>query len=97
MNIAGPAVECVHIYSMRIIVMKDYPDNLGEVIHSILHTDYTLTGYFGDTGLEWVLQYHGNKDTVLLEIACSEYILDTASVNTVYDYTGVYSKHLRDS
>ena len=81
MNNKGPAVDYAHKYTMRVIVMKDYPDNLGEVIQSILESDYTLTGYYGDTGLEWVLEYRGGRDTLLLEMALSEYILDTATVN----------------
>lgn len=78
---------------MRVIVMRDYPDTLGPVIEKLLTEDYVITGYYGDTGLEWILEYRGVKDTTLLELALSEYILDTATVNTVYDYTGVYAKH----
>lgn len=80
LNNKGPAVDYAYKYMMRVIVMKDYPDNLGEVIQSILYSDYTLTGYYGDTGLEWVLEYRGTRSTLLLEMALSEYILDTATV-----------------
>lgn len=90
MNIIGPAVECVHKYSMRILVLRDYPDNLSEVIHRNLYTEYTITGYYGDSGLEWVLEYRGSRDTVLLELALSEYILDAATVSTWNDYCSVY-------
>lgn len=77
---------------MRIIVLKDYPDCLGEVIQSTLYSNYTLTGYYGDTGLEWVLECRGRRDTLLLEIALSEYILDAATVNTLEDYCGVHTQ-----
>lgn len=70
--------------SMRVVILKDYPDHLGETIEAILHTDYTLTGYYGDSGLEWVLEYRGTRDTLLLEVALSEYILDSATLNSVY-------------
>jgi hypothetical protein len=71
---------------MRVIVMRDYPDHLGITIDNLLTEEYTLTGFYGDTGLEWVLEYRGTKDTTLLELALSEYILDTATVGTVGDY-----------
>jgi hypothetical protein len=81
---------------MRVIVLRDYPDSLGETIERCLHTDYTLTGYYGDSGLEWVLQYVGDRDTTLVEIALSEYILDSATVNTVYNIDSHDRlKHLR--
>ena len=67
---------------MRVIVMRDYPDSLGDVIQSMLYTDYTLTGYYGDSGLEWVLEYRGDRDTRLLELALSEYIIDVGTVGS---------------
>ena len=70
---------------MKIYILRDYPDSLGETIQMILHSDYTVTGYYGDTGLEWVIEYRGSRDTTLLEIACSEYILDSTVLNTVYN------------
>ena len=89
-------VETHDKYSLQIIVMRDYPDNLGAVIENLLTRDYVITGYYGDTGLEWILEYRGVKDTVLLELALSEYILDSATVNSIYDYTGLYAQHTRD-
>ena len=70
---------------MRVIVLRDYPDHLGETIEAALHTDYTLTGYYGDSGLEWVLTYVGKRSTTLVEIALSEYILDSATVDSKYN------------
>lgn len=67
------------------IVLRDYPDELSNTIETHLKTDFTLTGYYGDSGLEWVLEYRGARSTVLLELAVSEYIIDAASVNSVYN------------
>ena len=39
-----------------------------------------------DTGLEWIIEYRGERDTATLELILSEYILDTATVETVYEY-----------
>lgn len=72
--------------SMRVLILKDYPENLSSVIESNLHTDYTLTGYYGEGGLEWILEYRGDRSTVLLEVAMSEYILDAETVDSVYEY-----------
>ena len=71
---------------MRVIVTKDYPEELSETIERWLKTDYTVTGYYGDTGLEWIIEYRGPRDTATLELILSEYILDAADVNTVYEY-----------
>ena len=62
---------------MRVIVTKDYPEELSETIERWLKTDYTVTGYYGDKGLEWIIEYRGSRDTA---------ILDTATVDTVYEY-----------
>ena len=70
---------------MRVIVLRDYPEDLGVIIEDQLKTEFTLTGYYGDSGLEWVLEYRGSRSTVLLELALSEYIIDTATVSSVYN------------
>ena len=70
---------------MRVIVLRDYPDELGNTIETHLKTDFTLTGYYGDSGLEWVLEYRGDRSTVLLELAVSEYIIDTATISSEYN------------
>ena len=71
---------------MRVLILKDYPENLSTVIESNLQTDYTLTGYYGDAGLEWILEYRGLRSTVLLEVAMSEYILEAETVDNLYEY-----------
>ena len=70
---------------MRVIVLRDYPEDLGVIIEDQLKSEFTLTGYYGDSGLEWVLEYRGSRSTVLLELAVSEYIIDTATVSSVYN------------
>ena len=70
---------------MRVIVLRDYPDELSGTIETHLKTDFTLTGYYGDSGLEWVLEYRGDRSTVLLELAVSEYIIDTATISSKYN------------
>ena len=67
------------------IVLRDYPDELSGTIETHLKTDFTLTGYYGDSGLEWVLEYRGTRSTTLLELAVSEYIIDTATISSVYN------------
>ena len=71
---------------MRVIVTRDYPEELGSLIDLHLKTDFTVNGYYGDSGLEWVIEYRGSRDTTVLELALSEYILDTATVDTVWEY-----------
>ena len=73
-------------YRMRVIVMRDYPDHIGITIDNLLSEEYVITGFYGDSGLEWVLEYRGTRDTTLLELAVSEYIIDTATVGTVGEY-----------
>lgn len=70
---------------MRVIVLRDYPDELSRTIETHLKTDFTVTGYYGDSGLEWVLEYRGDRSTVLLELAVSEYIIDTATISSKYN------------
>ncbi len=71
---------------MRVLILKDYPETLSTVIESNLCTDYTITGYYGDSGLEWILEYRGDRSTVLLEVAMSEYILEATTVDNLYEY-----------
>jgi hypothetical protein len=71
---------------MRVIVLRDYPEELGHLIDLHLKTDFTVNGYYGDRGLEWVIEYRGSRDTTILELALSEYILDMATVDTVWEY-----------
>lgn len=66
---------------MRVITIRDYPETIGGVIQQHLITDYTLTGYYGDSGLEWILHYTGERDTRLLEIVISEYIIGSVPLH----------------
>ena len=60
---------------MKILYLRDYPEAVGETIARHLVCDYTLTGYYIEQGLVWELLYTGDRDTRILEIAVSEYIL----------------------
>ena len=60
---------------MRSITIRDYPEEVGEIIQRILVCDYTLTGYYVDNELIWTLLYTGDRDTRILELAISEYII----------------------
>ena len=57
------------------ITIRDYPEEVGLIIERILVRDYTLTGYYIDGNLLWRLLYTGNRDTRILELAISEYIV----------------------
>ena len=57
------------------ITIRDYPEEVGKTIERILVRDYTLTGYYGTEGLVWRLLYTGDRDTRILELAISEYIV----------------------
>ena len=62
---------------MHQILLHDYPTSIGNTIQNILHSDYTLTGYYvGDT-LVWMLRIYGKTDKTidLLNIAISEYVI----------------------
>ena len=74
---------------MRLYTLKDYPDNMAEVISSTLGEHYVLTGFYSayNHGLQWLLQYTGDKDTLAFEIAMSEYILESNTVNVPPDYS----------
>ena len=58
------------------ITIRDYPEEVGRIIDRILVRDYVLDGYYTDRGVVWQLRYHGNRDTRILELAISEYIVD---------------------
>ncbi len=73
-------------YAMRVIVTRDFEETVHELIETHLKTDYTVTGHYGEAGLEWIIEYRGDRDTTLLELALSEYIVNTADVDTVYEY-----------
>ena len=60
---------------MYSITIRDYPEEVGKIIERILVTDYTLTGYYIEGELIWTLLYTGNRDTRILELAVSEYIV----------------------
>ena len=66
---------------MRVITIRDYPETVGRLIEQHLITDYTLTGYYGDSGLEWILHYMGERDIRLFEIVISEYIIGTVDLH----------------
>ena len=57
------------------ITIRDYPEEVGLIIERILVRDYTLTGYYVEGELIWRLLYTGNRDTRILELAISEYIV----------------------
>ena len=59
------------------ITIRDYPEEVGEIIERILVRDYTLTGYYVDGNLLWRLLYTGNRDVRILELAISEYIVES--------------------
>lgn len=62
--------------TMLILYLKDYPQNVGEIIQRELNSEYTLTGSYPDGELVWELRYMGTRDTRILELAASEYILE---------------------
>ena len=59
------------------ITIRDYPEEVGVIIERILVRDYTLTGYYIDNQLLWRLLYTGDRDTRILELAISEYIVES--------------------
>lgn len=59
------------------ITIRDYPEEVGLIIERILVRDYTLTGYYIDNELRWRLLYTGDRDTRILELAISEYIVES--------------------
>jgi len=59
------------------ITIRDYPEEVGRIIERILVRDYTLTGYYIDNQLLWRLLYTGDRDTRILELAISEYIVES--------------------
>ena len=59
------------------ITIRDYPEEVGMIIERILVRDYTLTGYYVEGELLWRLLYTGNRDTRILELAISEYIVES--------------------
>ena len=60
---------------MRTLTIRDYPEEIGKIIQRILVCDYTLTGYYIEGELIWTLLYTGDRDTRILELAISEYIV----------------------
>ena len=59
------------------ITIRDYPEEVGMIIERILVRDYTLTGYYIEGELIWRLLYTGNRDVRILELAISEYIVES--------------------
>ena len=59
------------------ITIRDYPEEVGRIIERILVRDYTLTGYYVDGNLLWRLLYTGDRDVRILELAISEYIVES--------------------
>ena len=59
------------------ITIRDYPEEVGLIIERILVRDYTLTGYYVDGELIWRLLYTGDRDVRILELAISEYIVNS--------------------
>ena len=60
---------------MLLLYIKDYPPPIGEIIQRELISEYTLTGSYPDGELVWELCYWGTRDTRILELTISEYIL----------------------
>ena len=60
------------------ITIRDYPEEVGLIIERILVRDYTLTGYYVDGNLLWRLLYTGDRDVRILELAISEYIVESS-------------------
>ena len=60
---------------MLLLYIKDYPPPIGEIIQRELISEYTLTGSYPDGELVWELSYWGTRDTRILELTISEYIL----------------------
>ena len=60
---------------MRTLHLRDYPSWVGETIERYLYTDYNLTGYYIEGELIWTLLYMGDRDTRVLELAISEWIV----------------------
>ena len=61
---------------MYSITIRDYPEEVGKTIERILVRDYTLTGYYVGDLLIWTLLYTGDRDTRILELAISEYVIE---------------------
>ena len=59
------------------ITIRDYPEEVGLIIERILVRDYTLTGYYVEGELIWRLLYTGNRDVRILELAISEYTVES--------------------
>ena len=71
---------------MRVIHTRDFEETVHELIETHLKTDYTVTGHYGEAGLEWIIVYRGEGCTVLLELVLSEYIVNTRDVYSVEEY-----------
>ena len=61
---------------MLILYLREYPERIGEIIQRELECEYTLTGSYPLGELVWELRYMGTRDTRILELAISEYILE---------------------
>ena len=60
---------------MIILYVREYPQQIGEIIQRELHSEYTLTGSYASGELVWELGYTGSRDTRILWLVISEYIL----------------------
>jgi len=61
---------------MLILYVREYPQQIGEIIQRELGSEYTLTGSYASGELVWELRYTGSRDTRILLLAISEYILE---------------------
>jgi len=61
---------------MIILYVREYPQQIGEIIQRELHSEYTLTGSYVSGELVWELRYTGSRDTRILWLVISEYILE---------------------
>lgn len=74
-QVSTPVATGLHSTPMLILYIKDYPQRIGEIIQRELECEYTLTGSYPDGELVWELRYMGMRDTRILELTISEYIL----------------------
>ena len=85
-SIQWPRCCYMHKYSMK-LHLRDYDDATGASIHRILKGhSYTITGTYdntpsGDYDLIWCIDivHCSNHTYTLLELAVSEYIVDSSS------------------
>lgn len=75
---------------MRSLFLKDYPDQIGAVMHQLLNGEhYRLTGEYMWGELVWCLSVRSDISVnrwQMLNLLLSEYIVDTQLVRDWKDY-----------